>query len=122
MPLFFSTLRVAHRGVIGCLVGVLLASCAVSQQQEVELGANTAAQVSARSLEKIFCERYGLPPVRYLKLRRLHATRRALLRSGPADTTVTQIAIAHGFAHLGRFSADYAALFGEPPSETLGRA
>jgi predicted Zn-dependent protease len=37
-----------HRGVPGCLAALLVAACAVSQQQEVELGANSAAQVSAQ--------------------------------------------------------------------------
>ena len=48
MPPFVSKMRVVRRGIPGSLAGVLLASCAVSQQQEVELGANTAAQVSAQ--------------------------------------------------------------------------
>ena len=36
-----------YRGIAACLAMVLVTSCAVSQQQEVELGATTAAQVSA---------------------------------------------------------------------------
>lgn len=48
MPTFVSSVRVARRMIPGCLAGVLLASCAVSQQQEVELGATSAAQVSAQ--------------------------------------------------------------------------
>ncbi len=40
--------RSALRECCGCLAATLLASCAVSQQQEVELGASTAAQVSAQ--------------------------------------------------------------------------
>jgi predicted Zn-dependent protease len=38
---------VARRDIPVCLIAVVAASCAVSQQQEVALGANTAAQVSA---------------------------------------------------------------------------
>ena len=45
---FISTLRVARRSIPGCLAATLAASCAVSQQQEVELGASSAAQVSAQ--------------------------------------------------------------------------
>ena len=44
---FASTIRAARRNILGCLLAVLVAACAVSQQQEVELGANSAAQVSA---------------------------------------------------------------------------
>ena len=42
-----SKIRTVRRGIPACLAVVLVASCGVSQQQEVELGANTAAQVSA---------------------------------------------------------------------------
>lgn len=45
MSPFISGVR---RGIPGCLVGAVLMSCAISQQQEVELGATTAAQVSAQ--------------------------------------------------------------------------
>ena len=45
MPPFISVVR---RGIPGCLAGAALMSCAISQQQEVELGATTAAQVSAQ--------------------------------------------------------------------------
>lgn len=41
------TMRATHRAVPGCLAAVLVLACAVSQQQEVELGASTATQVSA---------------------------------------------------------------------------
>lgn len=44
---FASTICAARRNILGCLLAVLVAACAVSQQQEVELGANSAAQVSA---------------------------------------------------------------------------
>jgi beta-barrel assembly-enhancing protease len=40
-------IRARWRELAACLTLVLVASCAVSQQQEVELGASTAAQVSA---------------------------------------------------------------------------
>jgi predicted Zn-dependent protease len=43
-----SKARAARRGAPGCLAAVLLASCAVSQQQEVQLGATSAAEVSAQ--------------------------------------------------------------------------
>jgi predicted Zn-dependent protease len=40
-------MRATRRAVPACLSAVLVAACAVSQQQEVDLGASTAAQVSA---------------------------------------------------------------------------
>jgi len=41
------TMRATRRAVPGCLAAILVAGCAISQQQEVDLGASTAAQVSA---------------------------------------------------------------------------
>jgi transcriptional regulator GlxA family with amidase domain len=60
-------------------------------------------------------------PVRYLWLRRMHFARRALKQADPAIATVTQIAAEHGFWEFGRFSVQYRALFGEPPSASLRR-
>jgi transcriptional regulator GlxA family with amidase domain len=51
---------------------------------------------------------------------RLQLVREELLRSDKA-TNVTAIAVRHGFMHLGRFSAQYRAAFGEGPSATLRR-
>jgi transcriptional regulator GlxA family with amidase domain len=43
-----------------------------------------------------------------------------MLLTGDRDTTtVSSVALACGFAHLGRFSATYASKFGEAPSVTL---
>ena len=55
------------------------------------------------------------------RLRRMHLTRRALLRADPSTATVTEIATEFGFWELGRFSVAYKALFGESPSRSLGR-
>jgi transcriptional regulator GlxA family with amidase domain len=46
--------------------------------------------------------------------------REELLRSD-MDANVTTIAMRHGFVHLGRFSTQYRAAFGEGPSATLRR-
>ena len=75
--------------------------------------------VSQRSLELLFRDYYGVSPVRYLKMRRLHAAREKLLESGPDNQTVAALAAAHGFAHLGRFARSYRQQFGEYPSDTL---
>jgi AraC family ethanolamine operon transcriptional activator len=73
-----------------------------------------------RTLHKAFREYFGLPPVAYLRARRLHHARHQLLERGRA-TTVTATATDWGFDHLGEFAMAYRRLFGEAPSETLRR-
>ena len=64
-------------------------------------------------------ETYGISPVRYLKLRRLHQVRRALRRADGESNTVQSVAQSTGIWHLGRFAVEYRELFGESPLETL---
>lgn len=61
---------------------------------------------------------YGISPIRYLKILRLNRVREAL-RACARSATVFDIAADHGFWHMGHFSAQYRALFGETPSQTL---
>jgi AraC-like DNA-binding protein len=81
-----------------------------------------AVGASRRTLHLCCEEHLGMSPLRYLWLRRMHLARHALIRADPADTTVTQIAGAHGFWELGRFAVKYRRLFGEQPSATLNRS
>jgi AraC-like DNA-binding protein len=76
---------------------------------------------SRRSLAAIVLERTGKPPGEYLRWRRLWRAR-ARLSQPEAGTNVTGVAFDLGFWHLGRFTAAYAAAFGERPSRTLARA
>ena len=81
----------------------------------------TSIGVSERTL-RICCEEYlGMSPNRYLWRRRMQLARRALTLADPATTTVTQVAINHGFWELGRFAVSYRSLFGESPSTSLRR-
>jgi AraC family ethanolamine operon transcriptional activator len=77
------------------------------------------AGVGERTLEYAFRELLGIPPVRYLRLRRLNRVRRELRAAEPATTRVTDVATRWGFWQLGRFASEYRGLFGEFPSETL---
>jgi AraC family transcriptional regulator, ethanolamine operon transcriptional activator len=81
----------------------------------------TLTGASERTLRNAFHTVYGLGPTRYLVQRRLAAARRALRHAQPGDT-VTSIATRNGLWDLGRFAADYRALYGEPPSATLRAA
>jgi AraC family ethanolamine operon transcriptional activator len=82
-----------------------------------------AKQVGAseRTLRTTFNEYYQIGPRQYLLLRQLHAVRRDLLLSAPADKTITDILTRRGVWEFGRFSGMYKRHFGELPSETLRR-
>ncbi|MFG3592452.1 helix-turn-helix domain-containing protein [Bradyrhizobium sp. RDI18] len=80
-----------------------------------------ALAVNERTLRKAFQKIRGLPPCRRLRMLRLSEARWALLSARGRFVTVTEIATSFGFVELGRFSVEYRNLFGESPSETLGR-
>lgn len=80
------------------------------------------AGVSERSLHAAFRRQVGSSPMAYVRRRRLEQAHDELLRLDPASgTTVTEVALRHGFAHTGRFAAAYRKQFGELPSTTLRR-
>jgi len=72
-----------------------------------------------RTLERVFHETYTMGPADYVRRHALNAVRRSLLDEDGGAKSITDVAIAHGFWHLGRFSQQYRTLFGELPSETL---
>ena len=77
---------------------------------------------SERTLRSVFHREYGVGPVTYLRRRRLDAVHRELLDLDPAaGTTIAEVAHRHGFAHAGRFAAEYRARFGEAPHVTGAR-
>lgn len=80
-----------------------------------------AAGASARSLSRQFARRHGVGPMTFLKQRRLEAAQRSLVAAHPAEKSVTDVALEWGQDHLGRFSVEYRAAFGESPSQTLAR-
>jgi AraC-like DNA-binding protein len=77
--------------------------------------------IADRSLRRLFIEYFGMSPARYLKLLRLNHAHRALRQADESPASVTEIGMRYGFFDLGRFAADYRALFGELPSSTLRR-
>jgi AraC-like DNA-binding protein len=80
-----------------------------------------ATGATERTLRACCQEHLGMGVIRYLWLRRMHLAHCALSRATPVIATVTEIATECGFWEFGRFSVEYRALFGEPPSETLRR-
>ncbi len=75
--------------------------------------------VTARTLSACCQEYLGMSPLRFLRLRRMQMTRRALARADRAQSTVTDIATSYGFWELGRFAVEYRRIYGESPSTTL---
>lgn len=84
----------------------------------VELATHTGA--SLRTVQTAFRRELGATISAYVRDRRLKAARERLSRRGEAQS-VSAVAEAVGYFHLGRFSADYFVTFGERPSETLRR-
>jgi AraC family transcriptional regulator, ethanolamine operon transcriptional activator len=78
-----------------------------------------SAGINQRTLLRAFRAIHGTTPHRYLHVLRLTAVRQALLSKQSSAQTITQVAMGHGFRELGRFAADYRAMFGESPSDTL---
>lgn len=80
------------------------------------------ACVSPRTLEAAFQRHLGLSPLTYARRQRLQAVHQALqAAAGHPSANVTDIALAHGFVHMGRFAAQYREAFGISPSQTLRR-
>ena len=80
-----------------------------------------ATGVSARALQQAFRRFRDTTPMAQLRALRLDRARRALAEAGPDGGSVTSVVAAHGFGSLSRFTANYKARFGEPPSETQRR-
>lgn len=78
-----------------------------------------AARVSERTLRTAFQDYYGIGPVRYLQLMRLHQVYRVLSAADGESVSVSEVIAKHGEWDFGRFTARYRRLFGELPSETL---
>jgi len=72
-----------------------------------------------RSLQDGFRNEFGISPSALHSRLRMQAAKRRLETASPQSTRVSDVALAFGFPHLGRFSAGYRKLFGNYPVETL---
>jgi AraC-like DNA-binding protein len=79
-----------------------------------------AAEVPGRTLLKHFERFRGVSPMEYLRAARLEAVRQAL-QDEMTSGSVSDVATAWGFSHMGRFATEYRKRFGEHPSETRRR-
>lgn len=75
--------------------------------------------VEIRTLQRYFRGYFGMSVREYLKVLRLDAAHRDLYIECRPGTTVAQVAFRNGFSHLGRFSVDFHARFGELASQVL---
>lgn len=83
----------------------------------------TLTGMSVRAIQSGFRRWRGCTPMEFLRARRFdHARERLLGRAGKPASSVTLVAMECGFGHLGRFSVDYRARFGESPKDTRRRA
>ena len=80
-----------------------------------------ASEVSTRTLFESFRRFRGMTPMQYVRRYRLDRVRETLERPGCSES-VTEVAMRWKFEQLGRFASEYAAVFGEKPSNTLRRS
>jgi AraC-like DNA-binding protein len=81
-----------------------------------------ATRIGPRALQRAFRQYRDTTPMEYLRRVRLNHAHRELLAADPSQgDTVNAIAAQWGFAHAGRFSAVYHAVYGYFPSHTLHR-
>jgi AraC-like DNA-binding protein len=75
--------------------------------------------VGVRTLQRCFREYFDVTISEFLKTERLNSAHRSLGASQSDNSTVAEIAMQHGFTHLGRFSVEFRKRFGESPRTTL---
>jgi AraC-like DNA-binding protein len=80
-----------------------------------------ALGVSERTLRICCEEQLGMGPTEYVRRGRMQLVYRALGNGNPGAVSISAVARRYGFRGLGRFAANYRALFGELPSATLRR-
>ncbi|MFJ2081962.1 AraC family transcriptional regulator [Micromonospora chokoriensis] len=79
-----------------------------------------AARVTPRTLQTAFRRHLGTTPMAYLRQARLDRSHQDLLDADPTQgDTVAAIAHRWGYLHPARFAADYRAVYGRSPTDTL---
>ena len=79
------------------------------------------ANVSERTLQYAFMERYGMPPNVFARRWKLNTARRLLVMAEPGEQSVGEVSLSLGFNSHSLFTREYRQLFGELPSESLAR-
>lgn len=113
----------ATDGVLVAALEAVASELDAASDGPVRLGDIASAMgLSERALRAKFTATIGIPPMRYLRLRRLTMARRTLQQAASEGVTVTEVALLYRFSELGRFAAAYRDRFGEHPSVTLRRS
>ncbi len=73
-------------------------------------------KVNRRTIQKGFKDLYGMGPLQFHRLYRLHQVRIYLRKNGSVNTSLIDIIGMYGFYHSGRFSQYYKRAFGILPS------
>jgi AraC-like DNA-binding protein len=105
-----------HREILARVEDLLQAECCWRVTQIC-----AALGVSERTLRICCEEQLGMGPTEYARRGRMQLVRRALRNENPGAASISAVARRYGFRGLGRFAANYRALFGELPSATLRR-
>lgn len=77
------------------------------------------SHTSTSKLNQLFNEYYHQTPMQYLKQIRLKKVFE-MIKTNPRES-ITEIALAHGFVHMGHFSNDYKSMFQETAKQTAKR-
>lgn len=97
----------------------------ISDNIKEDISADDLAQlikVSKRTVYGIFSRYKSVTPNHYIKQKKLLTIHRIIQINSKDFRNITEIALDHGFMHLGRFSNDYRKMFGELPSETYKKS
>jgi AraC-like DNA-binding protein len=81
-----------------------------------------ASGATERRVRHAFSDCFGMSPTSYLRVAALYEAHNELMKGLPVPDPVSRAAVEFGFWHLGRFAAQYRALFGELPHGTVRRA
>jgi AraC-like DNA-binding protein len=84
-------------------------------------GIRAALGVSEQNLRLSCEEQLGMGPIEYARRWRMELAHRALCHGNSDTASIAALARRYGFRSLGRFAADYRAVYGELPSTTLRR-
>lgn len=81
-----------------------------------------ALHAGSRTISYGFQDIFGISPMAYLKIMRLHSVRQVLKNADSETTKIIDVANQYGFWSAGHFTRDYKMLFGELPSITLKKS